>query len=108
MNYQKKVKAIPTKRFTKDLINKFSILNEAKYFSSGKFHHYLIFIPAKKNTKYFSVTTRINSWESNGMSEENIEIITKSDSQFVPTFLFIILPDINFNGHFLINNNYMP
>ena len=36
MNYQKKVKAIPTKRFTKDLINKFSILNEAKYFSSGK------------------------------------------------------------------------
>ena len=42
------------------------------------------------------------------MPEENIEIITKSDSQFVPTFLFIILPDINFNGHFLINNNYMP
>ena len=61
MNYQKKVKAIPTKRLTKDLINKFSILNEGKYFSSGTFQNYLIFIPAKKNTKYFSVTARINS-----------------------------------------------
>ena len=49
MNYQKKVKAIPTKILTKDLINKFSILNEAKYFSSGKFQSCLIFIPAKKH-----------------------------------------------------------
>ena len=32
MNYQKKFKAISTKGLTKDLINKFSILNEAKYF----------------------------------------------------------------------------
>ena len=29
----KQVKAISTKRLTKDLINKFSILNGAKYFS---------------------------------------------------------------------------
>ena len=33
----KKVKAISTKGLTKDLINKFSILNGAKYFSSGIF-----------------------------------------------------------------------
>ena len=33
----KKVKAISTKGFTKDLINKFSVLNGAKYFSSGLF-----------------------------------------------------------------------
>ena len=32
MNYQKKATAISTKRFTKDLINKFSVFNGAKYF----------------------------------------------------------------------------
>ena len=33
MNYQKAVKAISSKGLTKDLINKFSIINAAKYFS---------------------------------------------------------------------------
>ena len=33
----KNVKAISAKGLTKDLINKFSILNGAKYFSSGNF-----------------------------------------------------------------------
>ena len=32
MNYQKKVKAISTKWLTKDWIDKFSILNGARYF----------------------------------------------------------------------------
>ena len=44
----KKVKTILTKRLTKDLINKFSILNGANYFFSGIFQNYLAFIPAKK------------------------------------------------------------
>ena len=75
----KKVKATST-RLTKDLINKFSILNGAKYVFSGLFQNYLIFMPAKKYIKYFSGTTWIDSWKSNGsMSEENIEKITKSD-----------------------------
>ena len=40
------------------------------------------------------------------MSEENIENITKSDSNFAPTFVdHHVLPDINVNGHCLINNN---
>ena len=40
------------------------------------------------------------------MSEENIENITESDSNFAPTFVdHHLLPDINFNGHCLINNN---
>ena len=40
------------------------------------------------------------------MSEENIENITKSDSNFAPIFVERhLLPDINFNGHCLINNN---
>ena len=101
-----KVKAISTKGLTKDLINKFSILNGAKYFSSGIFQNYLVFIPAIKHIKYFHDTTQIYSWKSNGMSEESIENITKSDSNFAPTFVdHHVLPDINFNGHCLINNN---
>ena len=47
-----KVKARSTKGLTKDLIDKFSILNGAKYFSSGIFQNYLVFIPAKKYIKY--------------------------------------------------------
>ena len=46
MSYQKKVKAISSKGLTKDLMNKFSILNGAKYFSSGIFQNYLVFTPA--------------------------------------------------------------
>ena len=45
----KKVKAIPTIESTKDLINKYNILNEAKYFSSGIFQNYLVFIPYNNN-----------------------------------------------------------
>ena len=72
-----KVKVISTKGLTKDLINKFSILNGAKYFSSGIFQNYLVFIAAKKYIKYVSGITRFDSWKSNGMSEENIDNITK-------------------------------
>ena len=39
MNYQNEL-AISTKGLTKDLINKFSILNGAKYFSSGILQSY--------------------------------------------------------------------
>ena len=88
------------------MINKFSILNGAKYFSLGIFQNYLLFIPAKKYIKYFSGTTRIESWKSNGMSEENTENITKSKRSFAPTFVdHYVLPDINFNGHCLMKNN---
>ena len=69
------------------MINKFSIYNGSKYFSSGMFQNYLAEIPAKKYIKYFSGTTSIDSWKSNGISEENIENIPKSDSKFLPTFV---------------------
>ena len=40
------------------------------------------------------------------MSEESIENIAKSDSNFAPTFVdHNSLPDTNFNGHCLIKNN---
>ena len=43
------------------------------------------------------------------MSEENIKNITNSDSSFTPTFVdHHVLPDMNFNGHFLINNISIP
>ena len=84
-------------------------INGANYFSSGIFQNYLVFIPAKKYIKYFSGTTGIDSWKSNGISEENIENITKSGSNFAPTFVdHHILPDINFNGNCLINNISIP
>ena len=38
-----------------------------------------------------------DSSKSNGMSEENIQNITKSDSNFAPTFVdHHVLPDTNF------------
>ena len=67
------------------MIDKFSILNGAKYFSSGIFQNYLVFIPAIKHIKYFHGTTQIYSWKSNGMSEESLENVTKLDSNFAPT-----------------------
>ena len=43
------------------------------------------------------------------MSEENVKIITKSGSNFALTFVdHHLIPDINFNGHCLIDNIYIP
>ena len=92
------------------MIDKFSILNGAKYFSSGIFQNYLVFIPANKYVKYFNGTTQSELWKYKGMSKESIENITKSDSNFAPSFDdHHVLPDINFNGHCLIKDNiYVP
>ena len=84
------------------MINIFNILNGAKHFSSGIFQNYLVLIPVKKYIKNFSEATWINSWKFNGISEETIENITKSDSNFAPFFVdHHLLPDINFNGYCL-------
>ena len=100
MFHQIKTKAITTKRLTKDLIDKFRILKWAKHFSSGIFKHFLILISTKKYINYFNGTTRIESLKSNGMLEESIENITRSGSNFAPTFVdHHILPAMNFNGH---------
>ena len=72
-------------------------INDAKCFSSEIFQNYLSFIPAKKYIKYFSDIIRINSWESNKISEENIENITKLYSNFPTTFV---------NHHLLTNMNF--
>ena len=91
------------------MINSFSILNGEKYLFSGIFQNYSLFMPAKKYIKYFSGITQIDFWKSNGIPEENIENITKLYSNFAPTFVnHHALPDINFNGHCLINNISIP
>ena len=84
------------------MIDKFSILDGVKYFSLGIFQNYFVLIPAIKHIKYFKCTTQIYSWKSNGLPEESIDYITRSDSNFAPTFVdHHSLPDINFNGHCL-------
>ena len=71
--------------------------------------NYLVFTPTKKYIKYFSGTTWITLWKSNGMSEENVEHITKSDSNLSPTFIdHHLLLDINLDGHCLINSSSIP
>ena len=86
------------------MINGYKILNGTKYFSSGIFQNYLVFIPAKKYIKSVSALLRLIC--VNLISEENIENITKSDGNFAPTFVdHHVLPDINFNGHCLMSNN---
>ena len=88
------------------MISKFNILYGVKYFSWVVLQSCLVFIPAKKYIKYFSATTQIDSWKSNGMLEENTENITKSDSNYVSIFADDhVLLNINFNWHCLINNN---
>ena len=58
--------------------------------------NYLVFILAIKCIKHFSGTAWIDSWKSNGPSEENTENVTKLDSNFAPTFVDRqVLPDIN-------------
>ena len=84
------------------MINKFSILNGAKYFSLIIFQNGLVFTPAIEYIKCFHTTFRIYPWKSNGMSEESIGNITKSDSSFAPAFVHHSSLNINFNGHCLI------
>ena len=98
-----KVKAISTKALTKDLIDKFSIINETKYSSLGIFQNYLVFIAAIKYIKYFPGTNQIYSWKSNRMSEKHTKDLATSDSNFAPTSAdHHSLQDKNFNGHCLI------
>ena len=71
------MKVISTKRIKKYFIDKFSIIDGAKYFSLGIFQYDLVFIPTTTSIKYFHGTSQIYSWKSNEMSEEGIENITK-------------------------------
>ena len=108
MNYQKRLKQYQQKDEQKIWKNNFSILNGTKYFSPGIFQNRLVFTPATKYIKYFHGTAQIYSWSSRGMSEESIENITKSGSNFPVTLVdYHSLPDINFNGQCLIKDIFL-
>ena len=71
---------------------------------SGILQNYLVFILLNKYFKFFSGTTKIYSWKSNGMSEKSLGNITTADQNFAPTWISSYpLPDIKFNRHYLIN-----
>ena len=57
---------------------------------------------------FFTITSKVLSWKSIGLSEEIIENITTSESNFTPTLIQYILLDIKSNGHRLIYNNNDP
>ena len=86
------------------MIDKFSIFNGAKFFSSGIYQKYLVFIPVKKYKNI--LLALLESWKSNRISEESIENIIRSDRNLAPIFVDQhLLLDMNFNEHCLIKNN---
>ena len=105
----KKLEAISTKLLTKDLINGFKIFNRARCFSSRTLQNYIIYFSNKKYFWFFANTSKLSSWKYIAFSEESIENITTSDSNFAPTLInYYTLPDIKFNGHCWINSNTNP
>ena len=59
--------------------------------------------------EFFTNTSKVLSWKSIGLSEESVENITTSDSNFAQTLItYYPLPDIKFNGNCLIINNNDP
>ena len=104
MNYQKKLKKeMSTKGLIKDLINKYSILNGAKYFSLEVLKTYLIVTSVNKYFKLLVTQLKFirgNLMESQENSTENI---TTSDNTFAPTLVISYpLPNAKFNGDYLI------
>ena len=54
------------------MINKYSILNGAKYFSSDGLQNYLVCISTRRNQSIKN-TGKVDSWGSTGMSKERIK-----------------------------------
>ena len=63
------------------MINKYSIFNGAKYFSSDGPKSYLVFISTRR-IEVNNNTDKIESWGSTGMSEEEIKNLHPSDITF--------------------------
>ena len=82
-----KVKEISSKGLTRELINQISIFNGVKYFTSGIFQNYLVFIPAKKYISLLNMLVALHGLISGKNVRKNIKNITKSDSNFAPTFV---------------------
>ena len=81
---ESKVKIISTKGLKADLINKYSILNGAKYFSSNTLQNYLVSMSTKYSIAYIGNANKINSRDSKGMLRESINNPYTSDTNFSP------------------------
>ena len=85
MIWKKNVKIISTKGLTADMINKYSILNGAKYFSLNELQNYLVFqifishISTKNDKIYLG--------KSKGMSEESITPPCTTSKSFYPELI---------------------
>ena len=98
----RKAELMSTKGLTKDLINKYSIVNGAKYFSSVGLQNYLIFTPPSRYITAFIRANKIYSWISKGISDESIKSPSESGSTFVPEFIVVYpSPKIKFNRKWL-------
>ena len=109
MNYQ--VKAILTKRLKKDLIINLVFLMEQNIFLQEylKIIQYLYLLKNTLNILVALLGLICGNLRENGMLGENIENITKSDSNFAPTFVdHYLLPGVNFNGDCQVNNISVP
>ena len=74
----KKVEAVSQKGLTKDLINKYKILNIANYLSLGILQNYLILIPARKYFRFLVVNQKFvleNLMESHKKTIQSITTI---------------------------------
>ena len=82
---EKKVKIISTKGLTVDLINKYSIPNGSKYFSSNGLPNYLVFTSNDLLVEYIGNNnfSEIESMKSIGLSQERIENLYTSDILFL-------------------------
>ena len=90
MNYQKNLKAISTKGLTKDLINKFSIVNGAKYFFLGIFQNNLAFMPDKNKLNIFVALLEL--FRGNLMKcQENILKIQLNQTAILHQLFWIIM-----------------
>ena len=84
------------------MINKFSILRGAKYFSSEIFQNYLVFIPPKIMLNI--LLTLLGLICGNLVEcQKKILRIWLNDTEILHFRTLVdhhVLPDVNFNGHF--------
>ena len=85
-----KVKLISTKGLIKDLMNGYSICNDAKYFIKDGPQKYIIFQPF---LKYFyasriTVNVKVMVWKSKGLSDESIKLLVTPDNRLISNLYY--------------------
>ena len=71
---EKKVKIISTKRLKADLLNKYSVLNGAKYFSSDRLQNYLVSVSTNRIEYISNDSDKTELSSSIGMSKNLLKI----------------------------------